>query len=428
MILFLLQPFQSHYYPTFEMAHEFKDRGENVVYATVPFLNDLVINEGFEFYEFQYLSEYLIKNYKTFLGFFLKSIISKDFYETRKEEFEEAYKSTQLLLEKIRPTEIYLDQSLAEYYFFIKPFVDKITIVHTKFYSGKVIGIPPMNSNFIPRKKYYSFWVIEFLWLKLLTKQRLNELFLKMAFLGKDEAYFWKRYCKKVGIDWQSQIDFKHALNRGIKNVETVILAPSELEFSTFRAPISLTYFSKTNRKDESKYFSKEYLAFKKEYITENKHAIIYLAFGTLARDMKVESFFNDVIAIVARLKKTLLIVSKGNSHIQLVSANNVHQFNYVPQQDVLTYTDLFITHGGLGSVKEAYYANVPMLVVPLNRNVDQPGNAARVKAYGLGNRLNLNRYSKKDLERKIKTLLYKRVTSTRQEAKPTKERRVQFL
>lgn len=62
---------------------------------------------------------------------------------------------------------------------------------------------------------------------------------------------------------------------------------------------------------------------------------------------------------------------------------SNVQLHHYVPQIDVLERSDVFITHGGVSSVREAMYAGVPMIVLP--GVMDQPGNAARVLHYGVG-------------------------------------------
>jgi UDP:flavonoid glycosyltransferase YjiC (YdhE family) len=53
------------------------------------------------------------------------------------------------------------------------------------------------------------------------------------------------------------------------------------------------------------------------------------------------------------------------------------------PQVDLLKHTKLFITHGGLGGIKEAIISGVPMLVIPFD--TDQPRNAARVLYHKLG-------------------------------------------
>ena len=45
----------------------------------------------------------------------------------------------------------------------------------------------------------------------------------------------------------------------------------------------------------------------------------------------------------------------------------------------------LFVTHAGLGSVHEALYHGVPMVMVPMMLESDQPTNAARLQELGLG-------------------------------------------
>lgn len=62
---------------------------------------------------------------------------------------------------------------------------------------------------------------------------------------------------------------------------------------------------------------------------------------------------------------------------------DNVIVVDWVPQLDVLEKAVLFITHGGLSSVREAIYFGVPMVVFPYG--MDQPGNAARVVFHKLG-------------------------------------------
>ncbi|WP_422080695.1 glycosyltransferase [Ulvibacterium sp.] len=406
MVVFVLQPFLSHLYPVYGLAHVLEDQGEKVVFTTTPQLVPTLQNEGFQFQEFEYLSEYIIKNYRSFLGLFLKSLLSKEYFSDRKNEFENAFRLTQKLIEKYKPTHIYVDQSLAEYFFFFRPFVPNITIVHTKVYSGKTKGIPPMTSSFIPRTGILSRMKINYLWFKELFKQRFRETILKIAFLGKDETFLWKEHCKKYGMDWRKQIDLKHSLNRGIKNVDNLVLLPRELEFPQFKKPKHVLFFEELSPKNESAYYTSTYLDLKNKYLLGTNFQVIYMAFGTLAQGPKVINFFDTVISLVEELPETILIVSKGNHTMELKNADNVFIFDYLPQQDVLSHTDLFITHGGLGSVKEAFHNNVPMLVVPMNRFIDQNGNAARVKANGLGDFLNIDTYSKAEVKQKIKTLL----------------------
>jgi UDP:flavonoid glycosyltransferase YjiC (YdhE family) len=283
--------------------------------------------------------------------------------------------------------------------------VPSITILHTKVYSGKTKGIPPMTSTYIPKNNLSSLIKVEFLWLKELMSQHIRRYILKIVFLGKDEIYFLKRHCKKFGMDWRKQIDLKHSLNRGIKNVENLVLLPQNLEFPSFIKPKHVRFFEKISFKNESDYYSEEYIKLKRRCLNEKNELIIYMAFGTLAQGSKVTNFFKMVISIIQELVNTTLIISKGKGSIDVVGAHNVFVFDYLPQLDVLSFTDLFITHGGLGSVKEAFHFKVPMLVVPMNKYIDQNGNAARIKANCLGVHLDIDNFSKGELVRKLAAL-----------------------
>jgi len=61
---------------------------------------------------------------------------------------------------------------------------------------------------------------------------------------------------------------------------------------------------------------------------------------------------------------------------------------NYVPQTEVLQYTKLFITHGGMNSTHEGLYYGVPLIVIPLS--ADQPIIAGQVADIGAGIQLQM--------------------------------------
>ncbi|MCO1576080.1 glycosyltransferase [Crossiella sp. SN42] len=58
----------------------------------------------------------------------------------------------------------------------------------------------------------------------------------------------------------------------------------------------------------------------------------------------------------------------------------------YLPQAEVLPYCDLVVSHGGSGSVTGALAHGLPSLLLPMG--ADQPHNAARCAALGLGSHL----------------------------------------
>lgn len=62
---------------------------------------------------------------------------------------------------------------------------------------------------------------------------------------------------------------------------------------------------------------------------------------------------------------------------------------NYVPQTEVLKYTKLFITHGGMNSTHEGLYYGVPLIAIP--QSADQPFIAGQVANIGAGIKLQMD-------------------------------------
>jgi MGT family glycosyltransferase len=69
---------------------------------------------------------------------------------------------------------------------------------------------------------------------------------------------------------------------------------------------------------------------------------------------------------------------------------------NYVPQTEVLKYTKLFITHGGMNSTNEGLYYGVPLIVIP--QSADQPMIAQQVANIGAGIQLQMQSLSANQL------------------------------
>ena len=103
---------------------------------------------------------------------------------------------------------------------------------------------------------------------------------------------------------------------------------------------------------------------FKKD---ENKK-LIYISLGTIF--YKQIDFYKKCIKIFGNNKEYQIIISVGKTiNIKEFGdlPDNVYIYNYVPQIQVLDYTDIFITHGGTNSVYEALILkNLPLIVIPI--------------------------------------------------------------
>ena len=116
----------------------------------------------------------------------------------------------------------------------------------------------------------------------------------------------------------------------------------------------------------------------------ENK-SLIYCSVSTYS--VGDVAFLKKVVEAVRGEANWLLIVSLG-TRIDPSAFNdlpeNAYLFDSVPQLRVLKEADLSINHGGIHTINECLFCQVPMLVYS-GKTSDQNGCAARVHYHGLG-------------------------------------------
>ncbi|MES5893860.1 macrolide family glycosyltransferase [Bacillus cereus group sp. RP43] len=109
----------------------------------------------------------------------------------------------------------------------------------------------------------------------------------------------------------------------------------------------------------------------------------IYISLGTVFNEaitfykLCFKAFENTDYTIVMSIGEKTKISDLGE-----IPKNFILK-NYVPQTEVLTYTKLFITHGGMNSTHEGLYNGVPLIVIP--QSADQPVIANQVENLGAG-------------------------------------------
>jgi zeaxanthin glucosyltransferase len=114
---------------------------------------------------------------------------------------------------------------------------------------------------------------------------------------------------------------------------------------------------------------------------------LVYCAFGGQAfRYPRVRQFLELLAEVVAHRNIDVILAADEELVRGIALPPAIHRLSWAPQRSILQGADLFITHGGLSSIKEAVWEGVPMLVVP--QAYDQHGNAARVVFHGLGDRI----------------------------------------
>jgi MGT family glycosyltransferase len=136
---------------------------------------------------------------------------------------------------------------------------------------------------------------------------------------------------------------------------------------------------------------------------------IVYVSLGTHAAlyGRLVDRFILQVLDVARQRPKYFFIINigKGNDAAKYGDCGeNGLMLTFVPQLQILDRCDAIITNGGLGTVKEAIMAEVPMLVVPCRW--DQFGNAARVRHHGIGDFCDIRTVTSQGLLQKLEDVL----------------------
>ena len=114
---------------------------------------------------------------------------------------------------------------------------------------------------------------------------------------------------------------------------------------------------------------------------------LIYISLGTvyasLSRNFYVDFYKVCLEAFGNSDKQVILHIGATDRRALGKIPDNFIVESYVPPLKILPHTDLFITHGGMNSVSEGHFYNVPLIVVPTR--ADQFIVARRVEELGAG-------------------------------------------
>ena len=124
------------------------------------------------------------------------------------------------------------------------------------------------------------------------------------------------------------------------------------------------------------------------DFMKKNR-PVIYISLGTIVKG--AASFFKMCIEAFEH-EDVDVIISTGNrfnlnklKHVP----ENIHLYPQVPQLQVLKMSDVFVSHGGMNSISEAFVYSVPLVVIPFSS--DQPINAECVEKMGAGKQISLS-------------------------------------
>lgn len=414
-VLFIPYIIESHLIPTLGMAALLREK-YNVVYA---------LPKKFEWFPALHGYKYINLESVPF-AFGYESVIRKG--EGSKSVYRDSLrdrkngrianhrrKKLKLVTDEIKPVFIFSDILSSTDFILLFPYLRDTNAgfaIHNPMLSTYTLkDIPRIGSSLTVDQRFTI--KIENGWIRMVTTVFNKAQFIAYPFYS-DRSLVKKEFAKNK-IPLRFNISKDNHFTKMFKQVPEIITAPEELEFITGRKKEYQYYAGPLiDEKRMERNSGEEILELVhqiKEWKENKKRKIVFCAFGTMSQNSSdvIVAFLNKLFVIFSR-HADLIFLCAFNDKNNLVDKNilpaNVFLFSYLPQLTILRYADLFITHAGLGSAKEAIFHAVPMLAYPFTKSWDSNGNATKIAYHRLGLRGNIVTDNEQQVEEKIIQLL----------------------
>lgn len=412
---FFIAPAESHIIATLGLARILTTEGYSVIYALPKEKSYIALVNGYKVF--------ILKSLPFGCGFekSITRIQNKEFAD-----FIEIYYRFKNTLWKIRSKDIdeFITKNNPKILFFdafnstdlliaisiIQNLETKLVTIHTTFPVYSSSTFPLLNSHFLPDQQGN----IRFEKIRFNLKRFFGDLKDWVRYLSFDDRSLIKKKINQLstanlfqGISYQRY----NSLYPILKGKKEIILAPKEIDFFNSQGNLNAYYAGlmiDVDRRDISLNNDDLHILFKSIENSKKYHRkIVYCSFGSIYKYRPDKDFIRRIISAIKSIDSILLIISGvASKKFVMKDQENILFFDKVPQLKILIDTDIFITHGGLNSIKEAIYYKVPMLVYPLDPRWDNPGNAARVFYHQIGLRGDMMKDTSQDIKQKIIELL----------------------
>jgi zeaxanthin glucosyltransferase len=414
-VIFLHYHGIGHINPCLSLGNILERNGWKVVLAGAEFFRQYVTSQGFFYYGLRSVPFGLgfekwvntIRKKKLIYLATLRDRITDQLYFDREKELVK-------MLDELHPDMILIDASQSTDFIVLYPHLltrkIKVALLHAMLPTYVLPGRPPVNSYALPGDKINTLLAV----ITFRRKRFRRSLLQKMKYFFFDNQLIIKRRIKKNAIPARFLSYTPSLFDFNLRELPELIVSPREFDFPGFEAESYQHYlgFMTYKRQPDSGYdsFNVSWKKILKEK-TAKDSKLVYCSFGTIESDLKdsIPLFLEKLIAVVRGLNH-LLIISINNhdtfEKLEVKQTDFLYVFPSVPQIEVLRYTDLFVTHGGLSSIHESIDAEVPMLLYPVHSDYDPKGNAARVVFHGMGLRGDVRKDSTLQIKKKITELL----------------------
>jgi len=264
------------------------------------------------------------------------------------------------LFRDLSPEMVIIENMLAQFALTAQSF-GKPVIMTSGFLSiGKDPATPPLDSNLFPADSALGRFRVEMAWARHLGRQRIEEAVLGV--LGPSQNRALRQVARRYDISLKGRIDRSRYLFPTLRLPE-IVHCPREFDFPRPSSPRLIHCGPGVNRPRIDAVCDWSWL--------DPRKPLVYCAMGSMMSALPgAHDLLRKVTAVFAGRSHFQLLLAIGREnhawpdpqppgHTQIVP--------WAPQLEVLSRASVFLTHGGLNSVKESISFGVPMVVLPFS-------------------------------------------------------------
>ncbi len=409
-ILIDILPAMGHFNSSLKLFQMLRSSGHEVIFIDQGLKAELV-RFGFSSYTTGFaFPPLLLKKEKTGLRKFIFNFFSRR-DENYTINFNERFQKFKECIKELSPDIVLLDEQVmfkAVYYE-----ICKVPVICIESKPEPCIGlnVPPFTSSFIPSETFISRLICTILWINKIISNRLRLRMIGSGSRGNDIYNITKKIAASNGIDLESKICLERGYGIGIKGIPRLNVSAAAFDFN--RNKIRDTYnvgpLLDINREDGNNEIPR-YNVLRNillKFRTNNSGSVIYCSLGSYSVMFRKELYclFLKMKKVALDNQNDLFILSTGDGFdaVKLYPVpDNMYIFEYIPQINLLGYCDIMITHGGINSITECVFYEIPTLNYPVSKDWDQPGCAARVLYHKIGISGSIFRDSPKKIRKKL--------------------------
>lgn len=416
-VVFDVFPAISHYNSSFSLAKCFLSLGYGVTYIGDRRYEEYVLQNGFKYkvmtrtYYFPLDREEIEEEgaFKVFCSYMISKRRRlqriKDFLNGKVEYFQ--------TIRQLGPKLVVIDSQSILNSVFLKLLGVKFILFQSKLSSFRDNNVPPLNAFARPPHSFFSGVRLYCRWETIYLRRLIRILVLRIVYFRLDVHSLATRLLRKADVRSWDFFDLQSDFVVGCKMAPEILTAPRSFDYhrSLGKSQIQFIPFDEAVGRREI-IDDRRYLYVKENILSNTSARHVYCSLGTVSHlyQQNALRIYRKVLAAARVLPEYSFIISI-NSLLPLpkidLNAQNIFMFDSVPQLDLLQNIHLIISSGGMNTIKECIYHQVPLLIYPVTDVADQPGNAVRVKDAGIGDYGKIEEDSVEVITEKIKSIMF---------------------